>query len=347
MDSKFFRIPFAQSGDLATVPDGSQSDGSVSYTDGYGVDYSADPGSAIFQAAISGTTLTISFMYLGTVDVGTVLSAPGVTSGTTITALGSGAGGVGTYIVNNSQTVGSELMTTISDPVALLIERTKMNQLFNDLSLSLSRLQTFDAPQWITSADNGGTSFPYAAGARVLYTDGVVYKSLVAANTATPGTDPTKWIGYLSDLAPINSPTFTGTPLSTNPPTNDNSTKIATTNWVKSNTLFSKVYANNGLSFTFGTPLGPFTHGLGGVPRIVTVDLQCFTANAGFSPGDVINATWFGSDSGANSHGVVIKKSGTQVSVYIGSNPFYVCDVGGTQRVVTAADWAINIAAYV
>lgn len=347
MDSKFFQIPFAQSGDLATVPNGVQSDGSVSYTQGYGTAYSSDPGSAIFQAAISGTTLTISFMYLGTVGVGTVLSAPGVTSGTAITGLGTGTDGVGTYTVNHSQTVASELMTTISDPTALLIERTKMNQLFNDLTLSLSRLQTFDAPQWITSTDNGGTSYPYAAGARVLYTDGLVYISLVAANVATPGTDPTKWIVFLSNLAPINSPVFTGVPLSTNPPTNDNSTKIATTAWVKGNTLFSKVFASNGNNFSFGTPLGPFTHGLGGVPRLVTVDMQCIGSSAGFSIGDIVNMTYFGSDNGTNSHGITIRRTSLALEINIGSNAFYVCDSTGTQQIITPADWLINITAYI
>lgn len=37
--AKFFGIPFAQDGDRAAVPDALQSDGSVSYTQGYGYDY--------------------------------------------------------------------------------------------------------------------------------------------------------------------------------------------------------------------------------------------------------------------------------------------------------------------
>jgi hypothetical protein len=41
---KFFRIPFATSGDKVAVPDDSQPSGSVSYTDGFGVDYELDPG---------------------------------------------------------------------------------------------------------------------------------------------------------------------------------------------------------------------------------------------------------------------------------------------------------------
>ena len=43
MDTKFFAIPFAVSGDQAVVPDLTQTDGKVSYTQGYGPDYSLDP----------------------------------------------------------------------------------------------------------------------------------------------------------------------------------------------------------------------------------------------------------------------------------------------------------------
>lgn len=41
---KFFRIAFAATGDVAAVPDGTQGDGSVSYNQGFGPDYQADPG---------------------------------------------------------------------------------------------------------------------------------------------------------------------------------------------------------------------------------------------------------------------------------------------------------------
>lgn len=41
---KFFKFPFATSGDKTAIPDASQPSGSVSYTDGFGVDYELDPG---------------------------------------------------------------------------------------------------------------------------------------------------------------------------------------------------------------------------------------------------------------------------------------------------------------
>ncbi|URG50637.1 tail fiber protein [Pectobacterium quasiaquaticum] len=43
MDQKFFRVPFAQSGDRQTVPDALQSSGVVSFPSGWGGDYAKDP----------------------------------------------------------------------------------------------------------------------------------------------------------------------------------------------------------------------------------------------------------------------------------------------------------------
>jgi hypothetical protein len=68
--------------------------------------------SASFTGAIAGTTLTVSAVASGTLAVGQTISdvTGNLAVGTTITALGTGAGGTGTYTVSNSQTVGSEAM---------------------------------------------------------------------------------------------------------------------------------------------------------------------------------------------------------------------------------------------
>ncbi len=55
--------------------------------------------------------LTVSAVGSGALGVGDVLSGSGVTAGTFITQLGTGAGGTGTYYVNASQTVASETIT--------------------------------------------------------------------------------------------------------------------------------------------------------------------------------------------------------------------------------------------
>jgi hypothetical protein len=67
---------------------------------------------AVVTGSIAGTVLTVTAVTSGTLAVGAVLSGTGVTAGTTITALGGGAGpagtgGTGTYTVSISQTKGS------------------------------------------------------------------------------------------------------------------------------------------------------------------------------------------------------------------------------------------------
>jgi hypothetical protein len=73
--------------------------------------------SASFTGSISGTTLTISAVSSGTVAVGYLVNGGGIASGTTITALGTGTGGAGTYTVSASQTISSEAMTAAIPPV--------------------------------------------------------------------------------------------------------------------------------------------------------------------------------------------------------------------------------------
>jgi hypothetical protein len=64
-----------------------------------------------FTGSISGTTLTATNNIVGFLQVGSVISGTGVATGTTITALGTGLGGAGTYTVNISQLVVQTAMT--------------------------------------------------------------------------------------------------------------------------------------------------------------------------------------------------------------------------------------------
>jgi hypothetical protein len=67
---------------------------------------------ALFTGSISGTTLTVTAITQGTLGAGSVITGTGVQSTTSIGAQLSGTtGGVGTYSVSISQTVGSESMT--------------------------------------------------------------------------------------------------------------------------------------------------------------------------------------------------------------------------------------------
>ena len=59
--------------------------------------------------------LTVGGTVVGTWGVGQTVTGTGVTAGTYITALGTGAGGAGTYIVNLTQTVASEALAAATN----------------------------------------------------------------------------------------------------------------------------------------------------------------------------------------------------------------------------------------
>lgn len=60
------------------------------------------------------TTLTVTAVSSGTLYVGQTIQGVGITAGTIITALGTGSGGTGTYILNYAQTIASEAMYALS-----------------------------------------------------------------------------------------------------------------------------------------------------------------------------------------------------------------------------------------
>jgi hypothetical protein len=64
-------------------------------------------GATSTASSIAGTTLTVGGTVTGSFAVGQNITGTGVTSGTIITALGTGTGGTGTYTVSASQTVSS------------------------------------------------------------------------------------------------------------------------------------------------------------------------------------------------------------------------------------------------
>ena len=67
----------------------------------------------VASTAITATygVLTVTAVGSGTLGVGSVLSGSGVTTGTTITQLGTGTGGTGTYYVDPTQTAASTAVT--------------------------------------------------------------------------------------------------------------------------------------------------------------------------------------------------------------------------------------------
>ena len=70
------------------------------------------PAAAQFIGSTTGTTLNVTSMKSGTIAVGQQLFGIGVASETIITALGTGTGGVGSYTINQTQTVTSQTLTS-------------------------------------------------------------------------------------------------------------------------------------------------------------------------------------------------------------------------------------------
>jgi hypothetical protein len=98
------------------VTSGSQIVSQISGTaGGVGTYYVSIPEQTVASTTISGTygTLTVGGTVVAGFAVNQVISGTNVVAGTTITALGTGTGGAGTYIVNNNTVVTS---TAISVP---------------------------------------------------------------------------------------------------------------------------------------------------------------------------------------------------------------------------------------
>ena len=79
-----------------------------------GTDHLSPVPMATFTGAIgpTSTTLTVTAVGYGAINVGDQVLGAGVQAGTFINGFGTGTGGTGTYTVNNSQTVSSEALTT-------------------------------------------------------------------------------------------------------------------------------------------------------------------------------------------------------------------------------------------
>ena len=70
-----------------------------------------------FQASIAGSTMTVTQVFSGVIGQFQVVTGAGVTSGTSITAFGTGTGLTGTYTISlGPQTIASEAMTTADGP---------------------------------------------------------------------------------------------------------------------------------------------------------------------------------------------------------------------------------------
>ena len=110
---------------------------------------------AVFTGSTSGTTLTVTAVTSGTIEVGMVLTSSGtITVDTRITALGTGTGGVGTYTISISQSRASATITGRQQFSAAVINVT------NTVSATASRL--------LDVQSSGTTVFSVLDGNRIL-----------------------------------------------------------------------------------------------------------------------------------------------------------------------------------
>lgn len=79
-----------------------------------------------------------------------------------------------------------------TDPMAKRVPRDETNEYLYQITNAIKFLQLYGAPEWYPD-DGTGTPVSYPVSARVRYA-GSAWVSLVAANTSTPGSDPTRWM---------------------------------------------------------------------------------------------------------------------------------------------------------
>lgn len=142
--------------------------------------YTVTPGvNATFTGSITGTTLTVTAVTSGTLAVGQTLLSDFCFAGTTITALGTGSGGLGTYTVNTSQTIASGVMVsqsavcadlTVAGPTAGNVTFTGSNPfaIFGSLLLPATG---------ITWSHTGTIVFAATTTGKTITTNGVIFNT--------------------------------------------------------------------------------------------------------------------------------------------------------------------------
>lgn len=119
-------------------------------------------------ASIAGTTMTVSAVTSGAFAAGQIISGTGVTAGTSITALGTGTGGIGTYTVTPSQTVASTTITaaaplTFDSGNAFRYGILKLDGAYGSEVLPLRvplRAMYWSGTAWVTNAADSCTTLP-------------------------------------------------------------------------------------------------------------------------------------------------------------------------------------------
>jgi hypothetical protein len=148
-------------------------------------------GGAMFTASIAGTTMTVTAVKYGVIQVGQTIVAPGADSGTTVSAYGTGMGGTGTYTITPTQTVASETMQTASDGKSRLVP----------FQFSTEQGAILEFSAGIVRVWEGASQGDWSLGLALSLPSGVLNYSPVTAYIATNHALLGPW-GFASDIGP-------------------------------------------------------------------------------------------------------------------------------------------------
>ena len=176
-------------------------------------------GGFVGTGSFSGTTLTITAVTSGSLSVNAPITGTGVTANTYVTALGTGTGGAGTYIVNNSQTVAS---TTISNRATSTVAAgggtaiTAQFQIYAGLATTTAGFG-WGTGTWGRGTWGSGSTTPVYLPARIVFQDRYLdnlyfnYRDATGgALTGTAGTNIYYWVynvGFTTRAVPLTSAT--------------------------------------------------------------------------------------------------------------------------------------------
>ena len=102
---------------------------------------------AVFTATISGTTMTVTAVTSGVLAVGNTVTGPGLPSVVTISSLGTGTGGTGTYVISSSATVSTPSLYTAALPLTAAVATANV-QVSNDPTVSHSSALVAQSARW-------------------------------------------------------------------------------------------------------------------------------------------------------------------------------------------------------
>ena len=119
---------------------------------------------AVVTGSISGTTLTVTGVTSGTLVPGTFITGTGISADTRITYYLSGTGGIGTYIIDNAQTVSSTTITGFSTRIVGLLTGSGGTGTYitSDSGVIASTSITGNIQSKVTAANTGVYSLTYS-----------------------------------------------------------------------------------------------------------------------------------------------------------------------------------------